>query len=51
MYIVSIFIAVISTLLNEHEKVYTSLAFFESQIFLAILISPKNSFSYNSSPV
>ena len=33
MYIVSIFIAVINTLLNNHEKVNTSLAFIESQIF------------------
>ena len=41
MYIVSIFIAVIN-----HEKVNTSLAFIESQIFLPILISSKISFSY-----
>ena len=34
MYIVSIFIAVINTLLNNHEKVNTSLAFIETQIFL-----------------
>ena len=33
MYIVSIFIAVINTLLNNHEKVNTSLAFIESQFF------------------
>ena len=33
MYIVSIFIAVINSLLNNHEKVNTSLAFIESQIF------------------
>ena len=42
MYIVSIFIAVINTLLNDHEKVNTSLAFIESQIFLPVLISSKN---------
>ena len=42
MYIVSIFIAVINTLLNNHEKVNTSLAFIESQIFLPVLISRKN---------
>ena len=50
MYIVSIFIAVINTLLNNHEKVNTSLAFIESQIFLPVLISSKNSFSYKSDP-
>ena len=48
MYIVSIFIAVINTLLNNHEKVNTSLAFIESQIFLPVLISSKKSFSYKS---
>ena len=42
MYIVSIFIAVINTLLNNHEKVNTSLAFIQSQIFLPVLISSKN---------
>ena len=42
MYIVSIFIAVINTILNNHEKVNTSLAFIESQIFLPVLISSKN---------
>ena len=36
MYIVSIFIAVINTLSNNHEKVNTSLAFIESQIFLPV---------------
>ena len=50
MYIVSIFIAVINTLLNNHEKVNTSLAFIESQIFLPV-ISSKKSFSYKSDPV
>ena len=44
MYIVSIFIAVINTILNNHEKVNTSLAFIKSQIFLPILISSKKSF-------
>ena len=34
MYIESIFIAVINTLSNNHEKVNTRLAFIESQIFL-----------------
>ena len=48
MYIVSIFIAVINTLLNNHEKVNTSLASIESQIFLPVLISSKKSFSYKS---
>ena len=48
MYIVSIFIAVINTLLNNHEKVNTSLAFIESQIFLPVLLSSKKSFSYKS---
>ena len=51
MYIVSIFIAVINTLLNNHEKVNTSLAFIESQIFLSVLISSKKSFRYKSDPV
>ena len=51
MYIVSIFIAVINTLLNNHEKVNTSLAFIESQIFLPVLISSKKSFGYKSDPV
>ena len=51
LYIVSIFIAVINTLLNSHEKVSTCLAFIESQIFLPVFISSKNSFSYNSDPV
>ena len=50
MYIVSIFIAVINTLLNNHEQVNTSLAFIESQIFLPVLISSKKSFSYKSDP-
>ena len=50
MYIVSIFIAVINTLLNNHEKVNASLAFIESQIFLPVLISSKKSFSYKSDP-
>ena len=48
MYIVSIFIAVINTLLNNHEKVNTSLAFIESQIFLPVLLSSKKYFSYKS---
>ena len=48
MYIVSIFIAVINTLLNNHEKVNTILAFTESQIFLPVLISSKKSFGYKS---
>ena len=44
MYIVSIFIAVINTILNNHEKVNTSLAFIKSQIFLPVLISSKKIF-------
>ena len=50
MYILSLFIAVINTLLNNHEKVNTSLAFIESQMFLPFLIfqSSKKSFSYKS---
>ena len=51
MYIVSIFIAVINTLLNNHEKVNASLAFIESQTFLPVLISSKKYFSYKSDPV
>ena len=50
MYIVSIFIVVINTLLNNHEKVNTSLAFIESQFFLPVLIPLKKSFSYKSDP-
>ena len=46
MYIVSIFIDVINTLLNNHEIVNTSLAFIESQVFLPVLISSKKSFGY-----
>ena len=42
MYIVSIFIAVINTVLNNHEKVNTSLAFIESQIFYQFLFPRKN---------
>ena len=42
MYIVSIFIALINTLLNNHEKVNTSLAFIESQIFYQFLFPRKN---------
>ena len=42
MYIVSIFIAVINTLLNNHEKVNTRLAFIESQIFYQFLFPRKN---------
>ena len=42
MYIVSIFIAVINTLLNIHENVKTSLAFIESQIFYQFLFPRKN---------
>ena len=41
MYIVTVFIAIINTLSNSHEKVNTS-----SQIFLPVLTSSK-SFSYN----
>ena len=41
MYIVSIFISVINTLLNNYEKVN----------FLPVLISSKKSFSYKSDPV
>ena len=51
MYIVSIFIAAINTILNNHEKVNTSLAFIKSQIFLPILISSKKSFSYKSDTI
>ena len=51
MYIESIFIAVINTLLNNHEIVNTSLAFIESQIFLPVLISSNKCFSYKSGPV
>ena len=51
MYIVSIFIAVINTLLNNHEKFNTSLAFIESQIVLPVLISSKKSFSSKSDSV
>ena len=50
MYIVSIFIAVINTLLNNHEKVNTSLAFIESQIFLPVLISSKKIFQLQVGP-
>ena len=48
MYIVSIFIAVINTLLNNHEKINTSLAFIEPQIFLPVLISSKKNLSVTS---
>ena len=51
MYIVSIFIAVINTLLNNHEKVNTSLALLSRRFFLPVLISSKKSFSYKSDPV
>ena len=48
MYIVSIFIAVINTLLNNHEKVNTSLAFIESQIFFTSSYFLEKIFGYKS---
>ena len=48
MYIVSIFIAVINILLNNHEKVNTSLAFIESQIIFTSSSFLEKSFSYKS---
>ena len=48
MYIVSIFIAVINTLLNNHEKVNTSLAFIESQIFFYQFFFPRKNLSVTS---
>ena len=51
MYIVSIFIAIINTLLNNHEKVNTSLAFIESQIFFTSSYFLEKSFRYKSDPV
>ena len=47
MYIVSICIAVINTLLNNHEKVNTCLAFIEWQIFYQFLF-PRKSLSVTS---